>query len=187
MSTIPPAFDMGEMPPTAKWPKNLGIIAIVLGACGSLAGMCAVGSIALSSKFLSMAAGQQSGRGGPSTEHMMAVIEKFKGPMIAQAIVASLVALILLYAGILLIKRRPNAVSVVKLWAVIKTLISIFGTVVGYYYGLELSKTEGSSTIFHMVTTVLGFVWAMALPIFMFIWFARSSVREEVASWTAAE
>lgn len=187
MNTIPPAFDMEELPPAAKWPKNLGIIAIVLGACGFLAGMCTIGSIPFSSIFLSMAAGQQSVRRGPSPEHMMAVIEKFKVPMIAHAIVAALVALILLYAGILLLKRRPNAVSVVKLWAVIKTLISIVGTVVVYYYGLELAKTEGGSATLHMVTTALGFLWAMALPIFMFIWFARASVREEVASWTAAE
>ena len=112
------------------------------------------------------------------------------------------VAIVLLFGGIGLTKRSPRSPKTCRIWAVLKMLLVVFASIVGYL--VQLAQMEAMQrmleedpntpaamvgffgtlmAVFGPLTLVLGIIWGWALPIFMLIWFSRRKIKAEIAQW----
>ena len=167
----------------ANWPTAIGTIAIVFGTLGTLGGLLGALSpvtIAIFSEF--MLPGQEEG------------LQQTMAWSVAYGIGGMIIAILLLIAGIRLRSRRRQAVVLIRTWAIVKILLSVGGTVIGYQsvqLQMEAIQNDPSSPImntgimgtFGMVGMVVGLLWAFVLPVFMLAWFARKKIKSETESW----
>ena len=190
---VTPPSDPAEVPPSpSTWPTAIGVIAIVLGGVGALGGC--VG--AFSPLFMGMMQsivpeGQVTG-----LESMM----DWAVWLVAVSIVSMLIAVLLLVAGIGVIKRRAWGPKVALVWAGLKMIFVIVHSVAGYL--IQIAQFEAMANdqnmpagmgafvgslmqAFGIFGLLIGVLWGWALPVFLFIWFARKKIRTETAGWAA--
>ncbi len=181
----PPTQPGALAPPQrpANWPTAIGTIAIVFGTLGILGGLLGALSpvtIAIFSEF--MLPGQEEG------------LQQSMAWSVAYGIGGMIIAILLLIGGIRLRARRRQAVVLIRIWAIVKILLSAGGSVIGYQsvqLQMEAIQNDPSSPImntgimgtFGMVGMVVGLLWACVLPVFMLVWFARGKIRREAESW----
>lgn len=199
--SVPPTLP-GAMRDTQRprvWPTAIGVIAIVLGSLALLGGLINIGM----PYFMGALAGVMP-KGVPNPYTAFALWAK---PMAASSAVGALVAAILLWGGLLLIKRRPKAVRVIMIWSVLKILYgfgagavmaamqhSMFTTLFEEAKASAARQsgrppppfpTDTFAMVMASFTGILFVVWAALLPVFMLIWFTRRSVRADVDAWPA--
>ncbi len=197
MNTTPPNFPISGAPTQqTQWPRVLGTIAVVFGSCGALAGLCGLASVfamgpftKLMEKFTPATAGE------PTLEQTFAAMQKFAAWNIATNIFAVLVAVLLIVGGARLIKRRAKCRATILCWCGLKFVVAVITLILGYFIGQEQSALKGSDdqqaamVVSAMeqggaiVIQALTFLWLIALPVFMVIWFNRPRIRSEVARW----
>lgn len=195
-TATPPPVHPDQIPGRpVKWPKILGIIALVLGILGIL--QCALAPISLFFVDTQMELAIDAGADEAAIDDYLV---QLKSVSIASSIGLGLVAVILLVGGILLLKRRPSAPLVLQTWAVLKILVG------GYFSfrSLSLSRMQmemmmeqgagsGGGREMEMIQKItdyaiyggmiLGLLWLAALPVFFLIWFAREPVKQEISTW----
>jgi len=180
------------VPPTpTSWPTVIGVIAIVLGALGALGGLWG----AISPWFTDLIAARLP----EAQRETLEITQKWRGWTISVSLVSLALAILLLVAGIGLVKRRSRARQTCTTWAVLRMPFVVVSTGVGYRIAqetLEVTARHSTSapgmaplTAQHfaelgtMFGLALGLLWGLALPVFLLIWFARRKVRDEVAGW----
>ncbi len=201
MTTTPPHFSstQDEAEQLSKWPKKLGYTAVGFGIASVLAGICGSVGALFAGVMGNMAAkyqpaGDTSGSAAASIE----VMTKFQGLLIANGVLAVLLASLLIFAGVRLASRRANSRQLIQVWAALKILLAVGAAFLGYMVQkatiaampAESAATPASSgagmqfmQTMQTVGLVLTFVWACALALFMLIWFSRATIKSEVASW----
>ncbi len=192
---MPPPSDPAEVPPST-WPTVIGVIAIVLGGLGALFGCLG----AFSPLFMGMMQsvvpeGQVTG-----LEGMM----DWAVWLVAVSIVSMLIAVLLLVAGIGITKRRAWGPKVALVWAGLKMIFVIVHSVASYLIQIaqfeamqeamanDQNMPAGMGALmgslmqaFGIFGLLIGVLWGWALPVFLFIWFARKKIRTETAGWAA--
>lgn len=199
--TMPP---VPAAPPTAQghvvltrgpaaWPTVIGVITIILGVGGVINGL--IGSFA-PVVMNSIIAGFQ-------TNPIMGVVNKWQYWNMGIAAIGGLIAVILLVGGILLFRRRAISIPLLRVWAIAKILLAIVSSIAGTMILLEQSQVTaqqiaaaspgappiaaGAMDAFGILGIVFGFLWMLALPVFLLIWFRRKSVRTDVHRWKTAK
>jgi hypothetical protein len=195
MSTVPPSTYPAPqlaMPPQPRvWPMVLGVIAIILGAMGALGGC--IGAVvtpfaAALTRFV-----PEAERGS------LAAIGQMVPTLLIMALLGLALALLLLFGGIGLVRRRPYGATVCLTWSVLKLVYVVVNSVLGYLINLSqmehieaMQKTTGAQAVPAEVfgaigafAACFGIIWGWALPIFMLIWFTRRGVRSEIRQWSA--
>ena len=164
-------------PPT--WPTVIGVIGIVFGA----------GAVLMTLGGLVIALIMRDAPGMPPSPQFN---ERWMPWSIASMFVTCGVAILLLVAGIGLAKRRAWGPRLAKVWAVLKMVIVVASTGIGFQVQRETMKamqqSAGPSPVPNLEMIVAlsmcaGLLWYWALPVFMLIWFSRSSVKAEIAKW----
>ncbi len=197
MTTFPPEYQPTTQPSahSAQWPKVLGIISIVFGAFGAMAGFCGViGSVALGPISELMAKFIPANKSGPSTAETFGALEKMQGWMIANSVFTTLVAILLIVGGAKLIKRQAQCRMMLLSWAALKILLAVVASVLGYFSlqdQLALAEKSGTpnpmspaaTKMLGMFSMGFGFLWAIAGAVFIIIWFKREKIRSEVSRW----
>ena len=194
MTQTPPTFTTAIQ--TTQWPKTLGIISIVSGAFGAMAGFCGViGSAALGPISEAMAKFMPANKGGPSPADTFEALQKMQGWMIANSVLTTLVAIFLIVGGTKLIKRQAQCRMMLLSWAALKILLAVIGSVLGYFSlqdqmaAIEKSGTatpamsQSATQLMGLFSMGFGFLWAIAGAVFIIIWFKREKIRSEVSSW----
>ncbi|MDF1825176.1 MAG: hypothetical protein P1U68_11070 [Verrucomicrobiales bacterium] len=193
-SATPPPIDPSLTPPQeVKWPKTLGIIALVIGILGLL--QVAVAPISLIFLKQQMAILVEQGVNEEKVETFMTAM---KATTIQSAIALGAIAILLTVGGVLLLKRKPLSAAIISVWAILKILIG------GYFSMRSLSMTkmqlditmsmgdvqgkdaEMISRITEYATyagAVFAILWIAALPVFFLIWFNRQPVKNEIKTW----
>ena len=112
----------------------------------------------------------------------------------AIATISFLLAGLLLFGGISLVKKRHRAAPILFIWSILKTVL-VFASI-----GLQLSmqtqvmdqaaaqlQTVPGGRAIMGVSIVVGLagglIFALAGPIFLLVWFRRGVIKEEVATW----
>lgn len=193
--TVPPT-DVGfAVPPTppSTWPTVIGIIAIVFGVLGSLQGVLGLLAPLLNRAILrSLPASQQE-------------IVETATPPVVWSIASSLIILglgvLLLVAGIALLRRAASSRGLCLTWALLKIVIVLVMAVVNFKLASEstnaaLAQMQQDPNVPPIAVGIMQgatgagmcawVVWSWALPIFLLIWFSRAVIKEQVASWSAA-
>jgi hypothetical protein len=194
MTETPPTFTTAIQ--TTQWPKTLGVISIVFGAFGAMAGFCGViGSAALGPISEAMAKFMPTNKGGPSPADTFEALQKMQGWMIANSVLTALVAILLIVGGTKLIKRQVQCRLMLLSWAALKILLAVIGSVLGYFSlqdqmaAIEKSGTatsamsQSATQLMGLFSMGFGFLWAIAGAVFIIIWFKREKIRSEVSSW----
>ncbi|MHC4443904.1 MAG: hypothetical protein ACYTF1_02960 [Planctomycetota bacterium] len=189
VSPVVPPTEPGQMvipPRPSSWATVIGIIAIVLGALGILGVIWgAIASYFAESMMPMMSATQRA--------ELIDSMKEYELLTMVNGMLGLVVAVLLLIAGIGLIKRRPWSPKLCKTWAVLKMVVAVIGMVVGII--MQQSTFEAMSQqsnvpgfgqwmfVGMLIGTCFGLIWGWALPVFMLIWFSRRKIKEEVVSW----
>ena len=194
-----PPTDAGAIPPKpSSWPMVVGIIAIILGAGGILAYGCGglignVGMVFVSNWMRS------TGVVDPVQQAQMEVLRDYLAWNIVNSLFSTGLSILLLIAGIGLVRRRSSSMRVSIVWAILRMLWALPASVMGYavavaqFDAMERAAAESGDSLpagifgimqaFGIVGVVLGLLWACAFPIFTLIWFSRRKIKAEIAQW----
>ncbi len=186
MTSFPASFQPAEEP--SRWPRTLGIIAITFGILGALGGLCGIASTLGSSYMQQLAPGGGEGMPPPVSAKMMAVT------VVIQTVGVP-VAIMLLVGGLRLRKRARKCAGLLAAWAVTKFFVVAAGSFLAYFtiknQFAAMTVTKGAPSFSpEMVEWMawgvagLAFLWGIALPVFIVIWFSRRVIRDEVQSWS---
>lgn len=180
-----------------SWPMAIGIIAIVFGVGGVLVSGYGV----LSAFTLSALSAWVPQSPDGSTQSMFDAMAQWKYPLAIASGFGVPVACVLLAGGILLVRRRPAARTLILIWAALRALQGAVATIVqalmqrDQMQAMEASMAaQGAggpppgffgtmSQVMMIATLVFGLLWVIALPTFMAIWFTRPGVLATVKRW----
>lgn len=168
------------------WPMVLGIVCIVFSLLGVLTGAWNAYTTLLNPSMSTM--GFQTDAGKQAAQAVMQKYALITGPM---AVVGVLLAGLLGVAGIVLIRRHRDAPGLVRFWAITKIVVSVvgWGAAVMLFRDLEpvmrehIQQGAGVAIGVQRVFAVVGFLWSLALPVFLLLWLRRSSVRAQTRAW----
>lgn len=173
--------------PAPSWPSVLGILALLLGLFGTLVGAFAVLSPLVMSFWAQFVPAE--GRTG------LAVADRWTAWTVASGGLATGLSLLLMVAGIGLLRRRRWACALLQTWAVLRMMLAVGQVGVAYVIQQETLASMSQQMpapmpaqqyvqLFALLGMVISLAWYWALPVFLLIWLARGRVREHVAEWT---
>lgn len=190
----PPPVQQAPPPPKSKWPTIIGIIALVFGILGLLGALTALANPFLIGTQMENAV-QQGISDREAVDAYMADFRKLQWFVIP---IGFTLGLILTLGGVLLLKRKPSAPLLLKVWSVLK----VGGGGFLLFKGAALSRDQldllvggnaaGTSqaemageiaSVVSKVVFVCQAAWLIALPLFLLIWFSRAKIKEAVANW----
>lgn len=180
----PTGMVTGSVP--TSWPTVVGILAIVFGGFGVLISAWGAVYPFVVERFAETFP--------PTQAQMIQQFDGWSGWSQAIAILSFLLAGLLIFGGISVVKRRHRAVSVLFIWSMLK-IVLIFASV-GVQLSLQgqvldqavaqLQPVPGGRAI--MVSSMRGTIACSAIfqlagPVFLLVWFRRRVIKEEVATW----
>lgn len=171
----------------SSWPTVIGIIAITLGGLGTLSGLWgALSPIYMRAMSAAMPTSQRAA---------FDLMQNWQTWTVVASLLGTVLAVVLLVAGIGLLKRAAWARPTCQIWAVLKMLLAVATAVVGSLIqrdmlsamsrmdpnmpALPAGFAEGAAS----VGLVFALAWGWALPVFLLVWFARGKIKAEIAEW----
>lgn len=196
MTTTPPPFTPPShtAAPGTKWPKLLGIIAIIFGAGGLLQSIIGLVSMILVKQQMQAFVEQ-----GADQAKVHEYLSKITYHTYLSSAVMAVVGLLLLVGGILLLRRRKMASPVLQIWAVLKLIVGglvtfksaalsrmqmeiiMSNTAIGGGQEAEMMKTFTNYGVW--IGLIFGLLWLAVLPIFVLVWFNREKAKQDMSSW----
>ncbi|MBW2277563.1 MAG: hypothetical protein JRF63_08735 [Deltaproteobacteria bacterium] len=94
----------------------------------------------------------------------------------------------LLFGGLMLIKKRPLGGTLHLAYSGLELFLVLLGTVLYFVAASEidpygLSGAEEAGVVGGSIGGVFGAIIGAAYPIFLFIWFGREKIRNDIADW----
>ena len=198
----PAPDDQPAKPPV--WPKVIGIVSICLGSLNVIGNCFNVGwTLAFPPIMRALAA--KSGAAMQMADPFAMLPPWYRSVQVPLSLVGLAVGVILLIAGIKLVRKKPSARALHVTYIVLQTILAIVGVVFGAAMmshtkqAMEQSASSGAQVppevqeflrIFERGTStvvlIAGLLFGLAYPVFLTIWFLRDKVRREIASWRAA-
>lgn len=168
------------------WPKVIGIVCIVFGVLGLLTSAWGTYTALFDPGANAMGLPTDAAK-----QDAAAVFERLAVPSATLGIAGVLAALILLVVGIAMMRRHQDTASVARTWAFGKIVIALGNAWLGLRImaGMEgvmrehMPEVPGFVYAIQRVFVFVGFGWTILLPVFLLIWFARRSIREEIVGW----
>ena len=189
-SAIPPQHpgEIGRPEQPATWPTVIGVISIVLGSGACLGG--AWGFFA--PQFMKMMADQMP----QDQAELFSTMQGWTTWIFIRSALTVVIALVLLVAGIDLVRRRARGIKLGRVWAVLKMIFAVVGSYVGFFIQQEQLRQMSQQisqqnlpiggsffALMGVVGVVFGILWSCAYPVFLLIWFSRAKVRSEYTRW----
>jgi hypothetical protein len=190
------------------WSKVIGIISIVLGALGVVAQGCGIAGVVampLMAEPMREAAKQAAAQGGGNAagaaemEQQAAMFDamaQYAPLVIGSGVLNMICAVLLIVAGIQLLKRRVSGRTLHLAYAGLRTVGVLFSLVPGWLMHvaqMEAMQASGVAmppglgagfmTGMGVAGLVLGAVWGLVYPVFIVVWFMRGKIREQVSAW----
>jgi hypothetical protein len=178
---------------------TIGWISVVLGALGIAGNLCGVAGPLLAKPihaWMRSMMAQAPQAQIDQFDAQMAAQNKYMPWMVTLAGLSLFVSVVLLVAGIKLLKQWPEAVTWLRGWAVARLIFGMAGMILGFLTNAataEATSAQGGPAamggamgeILGLIGLVVTGLWAAAWPVFVLIWFARPKIREEVRTWAA--
>jgi F0F1-type ATP synthase membrane subunit c/vacuolar-type H+-ATPase subunit K len=175
-------------PELSKWPKVIGIIAIIFGAGGTIGGLCG----AFSFFFVDAMSNLLNNMPGATANPGLDSLQEHKTYTLISSFATLGIACLLLFGGIVLLGRKQKALTMLRVWAAARIALAVVQSAMGYVMNKEQMQTMANSgnpmplgftETFFIIGLVIGLAWAFALPVFLLIWFARDKIHRETAEW----
>lgn len=194
--TPPPTVPYVPIPAKLPaWPKVIGILHIVYASLLMLGGIMG-GIYAVIFTFISSAVGNAAGNAQEAA--MFEAMGTYIPIVSCGWFINGLLGIVLLIAGIKMIKRQPQGASLTTFWTWAETVtILVMATMQGFFYtrmfdamsavgagpGGGPAMPAGFSTGMGVATAIFIVVFGLIYPVFLFIWMSRRSVRDHIAEW----
>ncbi len=186
---VTPPMEADALPPKAsRWPTVIGVIAIIVASLGLAGGCCGMFSPFISGFFIDMAADS-----GSVPPEQIAVMRASQPPVV-WVLFASLIGLglsvLLLLGGIAIARRRANGATLCKVWSWINIPWAAIAFIISAYFQLIVPQdSQQMGSAFQYLGLALGgcftLVVGIAFPLFMLYWFAKATIKDEIAAWEA--
>jgi hypothetical protein len=201
MSSIPnvqfgqtPPTEPGAMPPAQPgWPKVIGILSIAIGSLGILAHACGLAGTIFGGLAMSMI--PDASKIPADQQAALSSISQNAPIMAVGSGLSMIAAIMLLVAGVQCLRRKPATRTLHFAWIAVRVLAAIVATIAAYMqYNTQMAMINQAGTPLPagfggfmmgmgVAMVFIGFLWAMAYPIFVAIWFMRSLVVAEINRW----
>jgi hypothetical protein len=166
-------YDYAPPLPQTKWPKVIGIIAIVLASLALFGGLCGIVQ-------------QVAGDFWPTPDS-----DPFELPPwwetygLVNQLVGFAVAAVLLAGGIMLVRRRPAARPLLLGYSAFVIILTVANGFLTYLLIAQLTADGAPQELVRTmsVAVVIGSILGLAWPMFLIIWLMRRPIRDEVATW----
>lgn len=193
VSEAPPTTWQAE-PTPSTWPTVIGVIGIVVSIIGLLMSTCTL-AVPLGMPML-----KKFAEGQPDLQKTIDQVAADTGPL-AVLFVLILINMALcvywLIGSIKLLKRRPSAIGMLRIYAVLEIVRVVLGTgwtVMNQMSVSAVQSTEGvdatqaqaeqaMQTVQVISTVCIGLPLSLIIPVFMLIWFSRQVIKADVATW----
>ncbi len=191
-SESPPPFQGNNLQaPGSKWPTTLGIVSIIFGIGGILQGGMAPFSAAIAKNSMTVFVDK-----GADQAQVDDFLIKLQSNAYLSGGIYLVLGLILLVGGIMLLKRKPASAVVLQTWAVLKILgggFVIFKSMAIQKMQMQIMFSASGGSEAEMIGNItkyamwfglaFGFLWLIALPVFLLIWFNRDTTRAHMSEW----
>lgn len=198
MDTLPPPIGATApgAAPTPKWPKIIGIIAIIFGSGGLLSGV--IGPLSMLMVRTQMEGFVKQGADQTKVDDYLARLAQIT---YSSAIANALIGIILLTGGILILRHRRTGSPTLQTWSFLKIVVGglfLFKSVSLSRLQMEIMMSSNAmggagSAEAQMIGSItsyavwagmaFGFLWLAALPVFVLIWFNRAKVKQDIRAW----
>jgi hypothetical protein len=106
-----------------------------------------------------------------------------------QGAIGIALSILLIAAGVGLIKRTYRGVRLARIWAVLVILQLLVMTPLSVYFSEFHGKEQRddaleTEVVLAVIGAVLGALVWLILPVFMLIWLGRERIRHEIATWS---
>jgi hypothetical protein len=166
-------LDAPPPPPETKWPLVVGIISLVF---AGLALICTPAGL-VSQQVMPQA--QKMMQNLPAWMHIY---------QIAATVIGMGEGVLLLIAGVMLLRRSAPTRVLHMIFAVIRIVITIVGTPIALMIMSGIQAPPQAERMMYIsggIGVLIGLPLALAYPVFLLIWFMRRKIRDEVESWRA--
>ncbi|MDF1739282.1 MAG: hypothetical protein P1U86_08990 [Verrucomicrobiales bacterium] len=191
-SQSPPPIQGGNVQaPGSKWPTALGVIAIIFGIGGILQAVIAPFSAAMTKSSMQVFVDQ-----GADQAQVDDFLVKLQSNSYLSGGICLVLGVILLVGGIMVLKRKPVSSVTLQAWAVLKILgggFMIFKSMAIQKTQMEIMFTATGGSEAEMIGNItkyamwfglgFGFLWLIALPVFILIWFNREKIKTQMGEW----
>ncbi|MDX2017389.1 MAG: hypothetical protein SFY95_07080 [Planctomycetota bacterium] len=190
------------LPERPSWAGAIGWISVVLGGLGILGNTCGVAGTLLAKPFQGFMRSLAANAPQAQLDVMdvqMAAQARFMPAMAVISALSLVVSILLLVAGVKLLKQQADTVKLHRIWAIARLALGMAGMVVGFLMqnatteamkAQNLGGAAGAGAAFGeiagMIGIIVGAMWAAAWPLFVLIWFSRAKVLDEVRTWQGA-
>ncbi|HRJ49848.1 MAG TPA: hypothetical protein PKU91_04910, partial [Phycisphaerales bacterium] len=127
---------------------------------------------------------------------MFRSMENWTGSLVAINLLLGGLAVLLIVAGIGLLRRRRWGAAWMVRWSILKIIAGIAFAVVsalmqrdqihamaGSQNDPAASAVLGMGPLMIVVTAVFALVWTATFPVFVLVWMGRGTIRKTIASW----
>lgn len=175
----------------SSWPKVIGIIAIVFGALGAVNGVMGFMGQFVAEKVIDIVpTGQREAFEATKDLRIWVFLDY---------LVRLALGVVLIVGGSKLVGRKPGSARILRAWSWLKILASVYSVAIAWQaIPTQIAvmqqdpnmQSSGLSTAMLEFILKLGFVafllWCIALPVFLLIWFARRTIKDEIRGWSEA-
>ncbi|MEM9083412.1 MAG: hypothetical protein AAGB34_07440 [Planctomycetota bacterium] len=197
--------DMNFAPPTdttapvaidtrPTWPIVIGIIAIILAILGLIMNSCMIGMNFMSDSFISL----MESSGDPTVGYFST--DQYRNMVILSAVLVipdMLLSPYLIFASILLIRRKASGVKHLTIWLYAFLIFMLIRIPIGIWSTLEMAQGQRdylvdnnltssqpsffTSDAYYLMSTLVGYIFVLAFPVFLAIWLLLPKVKASVA------
>ncbi len=164
------------------WPTVVGIIGIIYASLGLFGTFCGLAFLFI---LLSYADWLESfGIPEQEVQEMQASMSPVSWTVLASMVGLALASL-LFVGAVRLLRRQASGARLCALWSWMIIPWSIIATVITLVFHLNAPAPSGGqgAQIGIAIVTVIGVVVGLVFPVFVVIWFARPTIKSQVAQW----
>jgi len=196
-ATPPPVHPSAVAPSGPKWPKIIGILCLIL------AGVDLVQALAQSLNIFLIGANlaQFAEAGAIEKQEVDDFMSEYIPFQLLSGAVLGALALILLFGGVLLLRKKRLSIPLLRAWSIVKIVVgSILVIKAASLMKRQLALVMEASTTgmgdqeAAMIQSIvdiaggagmaMGIVFLILLPVFLLVWFNREGVRSQFADWS---
>lgn len=184
-AAVPPT-ERGDDAPRKRetaWPTVLAILSFVWGGLSLFFSGCAVAATPFYAAMAKMF--EEAGLEDEAAD--MQVMAEIWWWWVIQGLIGTALAILLIVAGVGLLKRMYRGVRRARIWSWLIVLQLFIMTPTNVYlteyHGKDATDVDQFDVILAIGTMVFMAMFSLILPIFMLIWFARTRIKDEVSEW----